>query len=525
MLKNKMKLSPSIVENDYFCEKDNCLMGIKAKVATILAKRTFKKVNKWANNAVEVQTKTMLKLVDQAANTAFGKDHDFRSIKSYEDFKKNVPLRDYEELKHYVERVVQGEHNILWPGLPLYFCKTSGTTSGVKYIPISQESMQHHIDAAKNALLLYVHETQRPEFVDGKMIFLQGSPVLDKKGKVPFGRLSGIVANYVPSYLQKNRLPSYDTNCIEDWEEKLDKIIDETINEDMRLISGIPPWVQMYFERIEARTGKEIKDVFPNFNLFVQGGVNYKPYQPIFEKLVGRRTPTIEVYPASEGFIAFQDSQSREGLLLNVDAGIFFEFIPLNNFHDENPLRLGLKDVKLDVNYVIILNTNAGLWGYNIGDTVKFVSLEPFRIVVSGRIKHFISAFGEHVIGEEVEKAMIKACEKTGAEVVEFTVAPQIDGGESSLPYHEWFVEFGKEPEDKAVFAKIIDDEMQVLNVYYKDLITGSILRPLVISDLKKNAFVDYMKSIGKLGGQNKVPRLSNDRKIADLLAVFKLSN
>ncbi len=499
-------------------------MGIKAKVAKILAKRTFKRVTSWSNRAVEVQNKTMLKLVSQAAKTAFGKDHDFSSIKTYEAFKKNVPLRDYEELKGYVERVVEGEHDVLWPGLPLYFCKTSGTTSGVKYIPISKESMQHHIDAAKNALLMYVHETQRPEFVDGKMIFLQGSPVLDKKGKVPFGRLSGIVAHYVPSYLQKNRLPSWETNCIEDWEEKLDKIIDETINEDMRLISGIPPWVQMYFERIEERTGKEIKDVFPNFNLFVQGGVNYKPYQPIFDKLVGRRTPTIEVYPASEGFIAFQDSQSREGLLLNVDAGIFFEFIPLNNFHDENPPRLGLKDVELDVNYVIILNTNAGLWGYNIGDTVKFVSLEPYRIVVSGRIKHFISAFGEHVIGEEVEKAMIKACSKTGAKVIEFTVAPQIDGGEGNLPYHEWFVEFAQEPEDKAAFSKIIDDEMQALNVYYKDLITGSILRPIVLSDLKKNAFVDYMKSIGKLGGQNKVPRLSNDRKIADLLSEYKLS-
>ena len=500
-------------------------MGIKAKAASILAKRTFKRVHKWSNNAVKVQNKTMLKLVSQAAKTSFGKDHNFSSIKTYADFKREVPLRDYEELKSYVERVLDGEENVLWPGLPLYFCKTSGTTSGVKYIPISKESMQHHIDAAKSALLMYVHETQRPEFVDGKMIFLQGSPVLEKKGKVPFGRLSGIVANYVPSYLQKNRLPSYDTNCIEDWEAKLDKIIDETIDQDMRLISGIPPWVQMYFERIEQRTGKEIKDVFPNFNLFVQGGVNYKPYEPIFEKLVGRRTPTIEVYPASEGFIAFQDSQARDGLLLNVNAGIFFEFIPLNNFHDETPPRLGLQDVELDVNYVIILNTNAGLWGYNIGDTIKFVSLKPFRIVVSGRIKHFISAFGEHVIGEEVEKAMIKACRKTRAEVVEFTVAPQIDGGENGLPYHEWFVEFAKEPKDKIAFANIIDEEMQGLNVYYKDLISGSILRPVVITDLKKNAFVDYMKSIGKLGGQNKVPRLSNDRKIVDLLSKFKLSN
>jgi hypothetical protein len=497
-------------------------MGLKAKIARLYAKRQAKKVEYWTNNAVDVQKRTMKKLVGKAAKTEFGKDHNFSSIKSYEDFKKHVPVQDYEGLKHYVEKVVNGKSNVLWPGLPLYFCKTSGTTSGVKYIPISKESMKHHIDAAKNALLLYMHETGRAEFTEGKMIFLQGSPELDGKGKVPLGRLSGIVAHYVPNYLQKNRMPSWETNCIDDWETKLEKIIDETINEDMRLISGIPPWVQMYFERIEARTGKEIKDVFPNFSLFVQGGVNYKPYRPIFDKLVGKRVPTIEVYPASEGFIAFQDSQSREGLLLNVDAGIFFEFIPADKYFSEDAPRLSLKDVQLGVNYVIILNTNAGLWGYNIGDTIEFVSINPYRIIVSGRIKHFISAFGEHVIGKEVEASMIKACVETGSEVVEFTVAPQVDGGIDSLPYHEWFVEFSKEPSDFDVFTKIVDEEMQRQNVYYQDLISGNILRPLVLSKLKRDAFVEYMKSIGKLGGQNKIPRLSNDRKIANALSNFK---
>jgi len=497
-------------------------MGLKAKLAKFYAKRQAKKVQYWTNNAVVVQEKIMKRLISKASKTRYGKDHDFSSIKTYQDFKKNIPVQDYEGIKHYVEKVVAGESDILWPGLPLYFCKTSGTTSGVKYIPISKESMQHHIDAAKNALLMYMHETGRAEFTEGKMIFLQGSPELDKKGKVPFGRLSGIVAHYVPNYLQKNRMPSWETNCIEDWETKLEKIIDETIHEDMRLISGIPPWVQMYFERIEARTGKEIKDVFPNFSLFVQGGVNYKPYQPIFDKLVGKRVPTIEVYPASEGFIAFQDSQVKEGLLLNVNAGIFFEFIPSDSFFEDNPPRLNLKDVELGINYVIILNTNAGLWGYNIGDTVEFVSIDPYRIIVSGRIKHFISAFGEHVIGKEVEAAMIKACKETQSDVVEFTVAPQVDGGENGLPYHEWFVEFSKEPVDLELFTKIIDDEMQSQNVYYQDLIQGNILRPIVLSQLKRDAFVEYMKSIGKLGGQNKVPRLSNDRKIANKLSNFK---
>jgi hypothetical protein len=492
-------------------------MGLKSKLSKPFAKLVAKRIKKESAKAVVLQEETLRNLVESAKNTTFGKDHNFTSITNYEDFKKNVPVTDYEGLKAYVELIIEGEENVLWPGVPLYFCKTSGTTSGTKYIPLTKESMPFHITAARNAILLYIAETGKADFVDGKMIFLQGSPELDTKGKIPFGRLSGIVAHYVPGYLQKNRMPSWKTNCIEDWEEKLEKIIDETLPEKMTLISGIPPWVQMYFERIQARTGKQIKDVFPKFSLFIQGGVNYKPYVPIFDKLVGKHVDTIEVYPASEGFIAYQDSQKAEGLLLNINAGIFFEFIPADEFFNENPTRISLKDVQLNTNYVLILNTNAGMWGYNIGDTVKFTSLQPYRIVVTGRIKHFISAFGEHVIGEEVDKAMIKACEKTGAEVTEFTVAPQVDGGEG-LPYHEWFVEFAKKPEDLLVFRDILDKEMTLQNTYYKDLITGNILQKLVLRDMEKNAFVEYMKSVGKLGGQNKIPRLSNDRNIADQL-------
>ncbi|MFM7681519.1 MAG: GH3 auxin-responsive promoter family protein [Bacteroidota bacterium] len=492
-------------------------MGLKSKLSKPFAKLVAKRIKKESAKAVVLQEETLQNLLQSAKNTAFGKDHNFTSIKNYEDFKKQVPVTDYEGLKPYVERIIDGEENVLWPGVPLYFCKTSGTTSGTKYIPLSKESMPHHIAAARNAILLYIAETGKADFVDGKMIFLQGSPELDTKGKIPFGRLSGIVAHYVPGYLQKNRMPSWKTNCIEDWEEKLEKIIDETLPEKMALISGIPPWVQMYFERIQARTGKQIKDVFPNFSLFIQGGVNYKPYVPIFDKLVGKRIDTIELYPASEGFIAYQDSQKVEGMLLNINAGIFFEFIPADEFFNENPTRISLKDVQINTNYVIILNTNAGMWGYNIGDTVKFTSIQPYRIVVTGRIKHFISAFGEHVIGEEVDKAMIKACAQTGAEVTEFTVAPQVDVGEG-LPYHEWFIEFAKKPEDIAVFRDILDKEMTLQNTYYKDLIKGNILQKLVLREMEKNAFVEFMKSVGKLGGQNKIPRLSNDRKIADEL-------
>ena len=496
-------------------------MGLKAALSKPFAKYISRKVYKEAARAVDLQDATLKMLLEKAKNTAFGKDHGFAAISNYEDFKKAVPVQDYEGIKKYIERIKHDEENVLWPGLPMYFSKTSGTTSGVKYIPISKDSMGHHITAARNAILLYIAETGKAEFVDGKMIFLQGSPELDNTYKTPTGRLSGITAHHVPKYLQKNRKPSYATNCIGDWETKLDAIIDETINEDMRVISGIPPWVQMYFERIHERTGKTIAEVFPNFTLFVQGGVNYRPYQPIMEKIIGKSIPTVEVYPASEGFIAFQDSQKHEGLLLNTNAGIFFEFIPADEYFNEKPTRISLKDVKLGVNYAIVLNTNAGLFGYNIGDTVKFVSTAPHRIVVTGRIKHFISAFGEHVIGEEVDRAMIKACEKFDANVTEFTVAPQVAPSEG-LPYHEWFVEFSKRPADRAAFTQFLNEEMVRQNVYYKDLIRGNILRALVLTEIGKEGFIQYMKSQGKLGGQNKVPRLGNDRNIADALAEFK---
>lgn len=496
-------------------------MKIKSILAKPFAKRIALRAQKNNQNAVAIQNRILRKLVSKAKNTAFGKDHNFKSIKTYSDFKKQVPIRDYEAIKSYVERVVNGEENILWPGKPLYFAKTSGTTSGAKYIPLTKESMPTHIKAARNALLQYVDETQHSEFLEGKLIFLQGSPELGEQNGIKTGRLSGISAHYVPSYLQKNRLPSWETNCIEDWETKVEAVIDETITQNMTLIGGIPSWVQMYFERIVERTGKKVGEVFPNFNLFVYGGVNYEPYRNKFEELIGRKVDAIELYPASEGFIAYQDSQTARGMLLLVNNGMFYEFIPADEFFDENPTRVSLENVQLGVNYVIILNTNAGLWGYNIGDTIEFVSLNPPRIIVTGRIKHFISAFGEHVIGKEVEEAMNINTKETKIAVSEFTVAPQITPVEG-LPYHEWFVEFDKKPIDLNDFAKKVDESLQKQNSYYLDLIEGKILQPLKITVIEKGGFKNYMKSVGKLGGQNKVPRLSNDRNIADELSKFR---
>ena len=497
------------------------MMNIKSILAKPFAKRITTRIYKQSNNAVKIQNSVFKKLLKQAQNTTFGKDHNFSKINSYAEFKHQVPIRDYEDLKPYVERVVAGEKDILWKGKPLYFAKTSGTTSGTKYIPLTKASMPTHITAARNALLHYIAETKKSDFLQGRMIFLQGSPEMGEKNGIKTGRLSGISAHYVPKYLQKNRLPSWKTNCIEDWETKVEAIIDETLHENMTLIGGIPSWVQMYFERIVERTGKKVGEVFPNFNLFVYGGVNYEPYRNKFENLIGRKVDTIELYPASEGFISYQDAQNEKGMLLLTNNGIFYEFIPAEEFYNENPTRISLADVKLGVNYVLILNTNAGLWGYNIGDTVEFVSLDPHRIIVTGRIKHFISAFGEHVISNEVENALNFQTENTSIRINEFTVAPQITP-ETGLPYHEWFIEFENKPADLALFAKNIDKSLQEQNSYYFDLIVGKILQPLKITLIEKGGFNNYMKSVGKLGGQNKIPRLSNDRKIANELSKFQ---
>ena len=499
------------------------MLSIKASLAKPFAKRVKKKVLKWANNPIETQKKVFQNLISEAANTQFGKDHDFIRINNHEDFVKRVPVRDYEALKTYVERVVEGEENILWKGKPIYFAKTSGTTSGSKYIPITKESMPTHVEAARNAILLYIAETGNSKFVDGKMIFLQGSPILNEQNGVQLGRLSGIVAHYVPKYLQKNRMPSWETNCIEDWETKVNAIVDETLSQNMTIISGIPSWVQMYFEKIQEKTGKKVGDVFKNFNLFIFGGVNYEPYRAKFESLIGRKVDSIELYPASEGFFAYQDKQGERGMLLQLNSGIFYEFIKADEFFNENPKRITLKDVKVGVNYVMIISTTAGLWAYNIGDTVEFTSTNPYRVIVSGRIKHFISAFGEHVIGKEVEQAMEEATKGTTIQVSEFTVAPKINPKEG-LPFHEWFVEFENEPENLSELAKRLDQSLQKQNSYYFDLIEGKVLQPLKITRVKKEGFTSYMKSIGKLGGQNKIPRLSNDRKIAEVLESKKLT-
>lgn len=495
-------------------------MNVKSLLARPFARHIHNKITKGMETAVEDQQKIFKNLVKSAKHTLFGKDHGFDSIQSYEDFKKQVPIRDYEEIKPYIEKIKEGKQHVLWKGKPIYLAKTSGTTSGVKYIPITNDSIPNHINSARDALLCYMAQSGNAEFANGKLIFLSGSPELDRVGGIPTGRLSGIVNHHVPKYLRSNQLPSYETNCIEDWETKLDAIIGETINQNMTLISGIPPWMQMYFDRLIEKSGKKVGELFPNFSVMVQGGVNFEPYKAKLYESIGRNIDCIELYPASEGFFAFQDNYKEPGLLLNTDSGIFFEFVPAGEIFNENPTRLSLAEVKEGENYALIVSSNAGMWAYNIGDTVKFISTKPYRLVVSGRTKHYISAFGEHVIGEEVEYSLMKAAEEEGLKIIEFTVAPMVEQGKGKS-YHEWFVEFENTPGNMQAFIEKVDDNLRKKNVYYDDLITGNILQKLKINKVKKNGFIDYMKSIGKLGGQNKLPRLSNDRKIAEAMQSY----
>lgn len=496
-------------------------MNIKSWIGGMWAKRRVKAIEKESMSAWELQQKTFKELVAKGRQTAFGKAHGFEEIRSIADFQQKIPVRNYEQNKEWFDRIVAGEPDISWPGKPLYLAKTSGTTSGAKYIPITDVSIKKQIQGARDALLCYMHDTGKRDFLGGKMMFLSGSPELQTNAKgMKIGRLSGIVNHYVPSYLTRNRVPTYETNIIEDWEEKVGTVVGEVAPQDLRLISGIPPWVQMLFEDLKAKTGKEPLEVWPNLQLFVQGGVDFSPYKPIFDYYFKDKVDTVEVFPASEGFFAFQNAQADNGLLLMPDYGIFYEFVPMDSYGKEGAKRLTLNEVELGVQYAMVISTNAGLWAYDLGDTVKFTSLRPYKLRVTGRVKHFISAFGEHVISEEVNQAILKAVASTGAEFQEFTVAPLIveEKGDSA---HEWFIEFVKYPEDMERFRNVLDEAIREQNPYYEDLRQGNILKKVVVHPIELNASRAYMKSQGKLGGQNKFPRLSNDRKIANFLQDF----
>lgn len=506
-------------------------VNVKAAIAKPIAEFVTQKLKSKSANGIECQDKIFQKLIQVGRKTSFGKEHKFAQIKSIADFQKQVPIRDYEDFKPYIEEIIEGKENVLWKDRPIYFAKTSGTTSGVKYIPITKDSISNHIDSARNALLTNISENPKATYVSGRMLFLSGSPKLTKKGSIPTGRLSGIVNHHIPSYFQTNRMPNDNTNCIDDWETKLQQIIDECKGEDLRFIGGIPPWIQMFFDKLQAQNnGKTIKEIYPNLQTIMHGGVNFEPYKMQMQKSIGGPIDFISIYPASEGFIAFQNTQKDDSLLLNIDSGIFFEFVPVNEINKCNskngiqPTRLTLSEVETGVNYAIILSSNAGLWAYNLGDTIQFVSLKPYRIIVTGRCKHFISAFGEHVINEEVENSLAQVAKEQNAIIAEFTVAPQMQQN-NERPYHQWLIEFNKAPQNINMFAKELDKKMRQKNVYYDELVEGNILQTLKIVSLPKGTFQAYMKSIGRLGGQNKIPHLANNRKIVDAILDLTSAN
>ena len=498
-------------------------MGFKKFIVKILANNNEKSIHKGSNNAIGHQLKLFKYLTSVLHKTEYGKILGAQKDITISSFQKKIPIVNYEKITPFINKIANGEKNVLWKGLPKYFVKTSGTTSGVKYIPLSREMLKIQIRSTKEALLLYAQQTKNYDIINGKMMFIQGSPVVGRYKKVPCGRLSGIVANYVPSFLQKNRLPSMKTNSIEDWELKIKNIINETRNQDLRLIGGIPPWVIMYLEALlKACNVNSIKKIFPNLSVFVYGGVNFSPYKNTFKKLVGK-IDFLELYPASEGFIGYQDNYKNTRMLLLTNHGVFYEFIETLDFiNNENPKRVWLKGVKLNTDYVIILNTCAGLWGYNIGDTIRFTSTNPYKIIITGRIQHFISAFGEHVINHEVETALAAAVQKHDSEIIGFTVCPETSPKEG-LPGHDWFIEFGKEPIDFNGFITDLDLGLRRQNIYYNDLVKGGVIRPLKIIKLKRGGINNYMESVGKLGGQNKCPQISNDRTIGDYLNNFAL--
>ena len=478
----------------------------------IISKNQF-----WIKNPIKSQEKTLEWLIDNGAKTLFGKQHFYNEITGYEEFKEAVPIRDYEKFKIYIDRIISGENDIIWPGKPTYLCKTSGTTSGVKYIPIFKNAIKTHTNPARDSILQYIVNTGDINFIKGKQIFIQGSPILNIKNGIKVGRLSGIVAHHVPFYLKSTSMPTWEVNCMEDWEEKINAIVEQTCNENMTLIGGIPPWVQMYFEKIKEKKGQKVGDVFKNFSLFIYGGVSFKPYRKIFDELIGRKINTIEVFPASEGFFAFQDQIDNDSMLLVLNNHIYYEFIKTDDLLKGKQNYISLSDVKLDENYSLIISTSSGLWRYNIGDTIQFTEIDPYRIIVTGRIKHFISAFGEHVIAKEVESTIREITLKSKLRIREFTVSPQVNP-KAGLPFHEWVIEFDEINDNLETLENKMDNFMQKQNLYYKDLIQGKILSPLKITQIKKGGFNRYMKAVGKLGGQNKVPHLSNDRKIANQL-------
>jgi hypothetical protein len=469
----------------------------------------------------DVQMDWFKKLVVSAKDTEFGKMHDFKNIRNYEQFAKQVPIRDYEGLKPFIDRMMMGEQNILWGSEIRWFAKSSGTTSDKsKFIPLSQESMEEcHFKGGKDMLAIYCNNYPETRIFSGKGLTLGGSHQINvKSGNTWFGDLSAIIMEHLPVWVEYMRTPDLSIALMSEWESKLERIANHTIDEDVTNLAGVPSWMLILIQRIlEIKGTNNLLDVWPNLELFMHGGVSFTPYIEQYKKLIpSDQMHYLETYNASEGFFGIQDLSNSSEMLLMLDYGIFYEFIPLDQSHLENPPVVWLQDVEKEVNYVMLITTNAGMWRYMVGDVIRFTSIHPYRIKISGRTRHYINTFGEELIVDNADKAMVVACEKTGAIIREYTAGPVFMESNSNGA-HEWLIEFEKEPESIDYFGEVFDNALKALNSDYEAKRYKNItLRPPVIRTMEAGTFYNWMKNRGKLGGQNKVPRLANDRKYLD---------
>ena len=495
-------------------------MKLLSPAISSLVRSRLWRIEAWRNNPIDAQREVLQDIVTAAQYTEFGRKYNFSKLFNIHAFKDTVPVHEYEDLKPYIERTMNGEQNILW-NTPIYwFAKSSGTTSDKsKFIPVSDESLNDgHYKAAKDVLTLYYHFNPESALLTGKGLVVGGSHSINPMNKeAQYGDLSAVLLQNSPFWGHWLRTPDLSIALMDEWESKIEKLAQSTIKENVTSVSGVPTWTVVLFKRILAITGKKtMGEVWPSLELFMHGGVSFTPYKEQFQKLIGKKIHFLEMYNASEGFFAAQDIPGQEGMLLYVDHGIFMEFMPSGEYGKKNPQTVGLKDVEPGKNYAMIISTNGGLWRYSLGDTIQFTSLKPFRIKISGRLKHFINAFGEELIVDNTDRAIAIASEKTGAVVNDYTAAP-VYFSEASNGAHEWLIEFEKEPDDIDIFTNELDSALKTINSDYEAKRHKNIaLRLPIVHTLKKGTFTEWLRSKGKLGGQHKVPRLNNERKFLE---------
>jgi hypothetical protein len=486
-------------------------------------KKRIEQIKAFTNNPISTQEKVFTSLVSEAKNTFFGKEHSFNSIKSHKDFVAQIPLRTYEDFTPYIDKAISGQENVLWPGKTQWFSKSSGTTaSKSKLVPVSSQAIQDcHYKGGKDLLSIYYHNNPKAKLFNGKHLILGGNTDVNKLNeKSYFGDLSAIIVKNLPFWCEIRRTPNKKIALMDNWDEKIDKMAEAVIKEDVCILAGVPSWMLVLLNKVLEKSGKEsLSEVWPNLVFYMHGGVNFEPYKNQFEKLI--QNPNLnyyQTYNASEGFFALQNENKANDMLLMLDYGIYYEFIPMDKFRGTDSETITLADVEVGKNYALVISTNAGLWRYIIGDTVRFTSTYPFKIQVSGRTKHFVNAFGEELIIDNTDKAIATTVAKTNSALSEYTVAP-VFFNEKSSGAHQWLIEFEKEPNDIVEFTKLLDNELKVLNSDYEaKRFNNMVLKEPQITVVAKGTFHKWLEEKGKLGGQNKIPRLSNDRGLIEEL-------